>query len=110
MEITTRNVDDITVVDVFGSLDTQSAGAASDEMARIIEQGCSKMLVNLENLEYMSSAGLRILLRTAKQLSTTGGTLKVCNPAGAVKEVMDISGFSDFLDLHDSENGALSAF
>lgn len=110
MEIKTRKVDDITVVEVFGILDTQSSGAASDEMNRIIKEGNNKMLVNLEYLEYMSSSGLRILLRIAKQLSTAGGTLKVCNPAGAVKEVMDISGFSNFLDLHDSENGALSAF
>jgi len=110
MEIKTRNVDDITVVDVFGSLDTQSSGAASDEMTRIIEEGSNKMLVNLENLEYVSSAGLRVLLRTAKQLNTAGGILKLCNPAGAVKEVMDIAGFSNFLDLHDSESDALSAF
>jgi anti-sigma B factor antagonist len=110
MEIKTRNVDDVTVVDVFGSLDTQSSGAASDAMARIMKEGGNKMLVNLENLEYVSSAGLRVLLRTAKQLTAAGGILKLCSPAGAVKEVMDISGFRNFLDLHDSESDALSTF
>ncbi len=109
MEISTRNVDGVTVIDISGSLDTQTSGAASDEMARIAQEA-SKMLLNLESLDFLSSAGLRVILRTAKQLKGAGGAIKVCNAGGVVKEVMEISGFGSLLDLHASEADALAAF
>ena len=109
MEITTRSVDDVTVVDISGSLDTQTSGAASEEMARIA-QNATKMLLNLESLDFLSSAGLRVILRTAKQLGSSGGTIRICNAVGVVKEVMEISGFDTLLDLHESESDALAQF
>ena len=109
MEINTRTVDDVTVIDISGSLDTQTSGTASEEMARIA-QGATKMLLNLECLDFLSSAGLRVILRTAKQLSGSGGTIKICNATGVVKEVMEISGFGSLLDLHGTEADALASF
>ena len=109
MEISTRNVNNIIVVDISGSLDTQTSGPASEELTRIA-QASSKVLVNFENLEFVSSAGLRILLRTAKKLQGLGGAMKLCGARGTVKEVMEISGFGELLDLHDSENDAIDAF
>lgn len=109
MEITTRTVNEVTVVDLSGSLDTQTSGDASDEMSRIAQES-SNVLLNLEKLEFLSSAGLRVLLRTAKQLNGSGGSIKVSNAQGAVKEVMEISGFGNFLDIYDLESEALAAF
>jgi len=109
MEISTRTVNDVTVVDISGSLDTHTSGAASDEMAKVIGNA-EKMLLNLENLEFLSSAGLRVFLRTAKQQKGSGGAIKVCNATGVVKEVMEISGFGSLLDLHEFESDALAAF
>jgi anti-sigma B factor antagonist len=109
MEITTRAADDVTIVDISGSLDTQTSGAASDEMGKIA-QDAAKMLLNLDNLEFLSSAGLRVILRTAKQLKGSGGAIKVCSASGVVKEVMEISGFGSLLDLHETEADALAAF
>ena len=108
MNITTRTVNDVTVVDFSGRLDTRTSGHATEEMSRIA--GTSKILVNLENLEYISSAGLRVLLLTAKQLAQSGGTMKLCGANGTVEEVLEISGFGALLDLHDSEQEALSSF
>ena len=109
MNISTRTVNDVLVADVSGRLDTRTSGPASEEMSRIAA-GASKVLVNCENLDFISSAGLRVLLRTAKQLTGSGGTMKLCGANGTVKEVMEISGFGDLLDLYDSEQEALSAF
>ena len=109
MEISTRNVGEVTVVDISGSLDTHTSGAASDEIGKVVGS-TGKMLLNLENLEFLSSAGLRVFLRTAKQQKGSGGVIKVCSATGVVKEVMEISGFGSLLDLHDSESDALAAF
>jgi anti-sigma B factor antagonist len=109
MEITTRTVNEITVVAISGSLDTQTSGDASDKLSRIA-QGSSKMLLNLENLDYLSTAGLRVFLRAAKQIKGSGGSLKVSNATGIVKEVMDIAGFGNFIDIYNLETDALSDF
>ena len=109
VEINTRSVEGVTIVDISGSLDTQTSGTASEEMSRIAEDG-TKLLLNLEGLEFLSSAGLRVMLRTAKQLKGSGGSIKVCSAAGVVKEVMEISGFGSLLDLYASESEALASF
>ena len=57
MRIKTREAYDVPVVDVEGKLDTTTSGQAYDEMVRISRGGQKKILVNLKDLEYVSSAG-----------------------------------------------------
>ena len=80
------------------------------EMARIVQDGNSKILLNLRNLEFLSSAGLRVLLRTTKLLPEPEGRRMIGQAKGGVKEVLEISGFDDFIDVHDTEAVALEAF
>ena len=110
MEINTRDVDGIVVVDLGGKLDTQTSGPASEELTRIAKGDGTRILVNLENVEFVSSAGLRVLLRLAKTLGATSGVLKICCASGVVKEVMEISGFGTLLDIHETEVLALKSF
>jgi anti-sigma B factor antagonist len=110
VEISTRKEGDVLVADLVGSLDTQTSGPASEEMSRVISEASGKLLVNMEKLEFLSSAGLRVLLRAGKEIQASGGTMKVCEPNGVVKEVLDISGFASFLDIKDSEADAVAAF
>ncbi len=109
MQISTRIEGEITVVDVSGSLNTLTSGAASEELAKIVQSN-SKLLLNFAELEYLGSAGLLALLRTAKQLHGAGGTLKICNSSRTVKDVMIVSGFDKLLDLCDSESEAVAMF
>ena len=110
MKISTRSADDITILNLEGKLDTATSGQASEEINAILEEKPSKLLLNLGDLEFVSSAGLRVLLRTAKTVKEQNGGMKVCGAKGVVKEVMDISGFDTLLDLHESEAEALAAF
>ena len=109
MEITTRTIRDITVVDISGRLDTHTSGPASDEMTRIV-RGSNKMLVNLENLEFLGSAGIRVLLRAFKKLNESGGKMNVCNATGTAKVVLEITCLDKFFNLYHSETDALAAF
>ena len=70
----------------------------------------TKLLLNLENLVFISSAGLRLILKTAKLVHGRNGDLKVCGATGVVKEVMEISGFDSLLDLHDNVATVLDSF
>ena len=76
----------------------------------LIDAGAQKLLVNFENLDYISSAGLRILLATAKKLKASQGDLKICWLNETVQEVFDISGFATILSVSKTEEEALGAF
>jgi anti-sigma B factor antagonist len=66
--------------------------------------------VNFEKLQYISSAGLRILLAAAKQLKAADGELRICDLNEVVKEVFDISGFSTIFKIFENETEALDSF
>ena len=110
MELTERLLDSILVVDIAGSLDTQTAGSAMDALQVHLDTSPDQFLINLAGLDFVSSSGLRVILRAAKQVRANGGDMKVCGAQGMVKEVLEISGFDRLLDLHDEETQALAAF
>ena len=110
MQISVKNTNEVKVLAFEGRLDTQTSPDAQQQLTRLIEEGETKILVNFEKLDYISSAGLRVLLVVAKQLKTTDGELRICSLNEVVKEVFDISGFDMILPIFASESGALEGF
>lgn len=110
MDITTTDSGDVKVLSFQGNLDTNTSPDAESEINTLIDAGAQKLLVNFEKLEYISSAGLRILLATAKKLKGNGGNLKICCLNETVQEVFDISGFSTILSVATTEEEALGSF
>ena len=110
MNISTRHVDGVVVVDMDGRLDSQTAGYGNDEMVRIVKDDNKNVLINLEKLEFITSAGLRVLLLAAKLLQTSGGKLKLCAANQFVKDVLETSGFTSLISLHATESEAIGTF
>ena len=65
------------------------------------------LTVDLKDLEYVSSAGLRILLKTQKRMDRQG-SMKIRNVRENVREVLDMTGFSDFLTIEDNKKAKFS--
>jgi len=110
MEIAVSDVGEIKVVRIEGKLDTQSSPHAQTQLTQLIDQGATKLVVNFEKLDYISSAGLRILLAAAKQLKGNSGELRICGLNEVVQEVFDISGFTTILTVTKTEPEALEGF
>ena len=110
MQIETRKVYDVLVVDMSGKLDTTTSGDANDRMVAIAQGEDKKVVLNLDKLEYARSAGLRVILRTSKLLQGSRGELKICNASGVVKEGLETSGFNSLLKMYVSEKEAIAAF
>lgn len=109
MEITTRDEGDTKVVMLNGKLDTNTTPTAESEITALLDAGVNKLLINFEQLSYISSSGLRLLLATAKRLKASGGDLRVCALNDMANEVFEVSGFSSILNVYASEADALSA-
>ncbi len=97
MEIMEKEVGDIRIFVLEGNLDTNTSADAENEINRVIESESTKLVINFERLNYISSAGLRVLLATAKKMKSTNGDLKLCCLNATVQEVFDISGFASIL-------------
>ena len=110
MNISTREVDTVTVVHFEGNLDTNTSTDAQDYLNKAIDEGASKVVVCFDKVDFVSSAGLRVLLATAKRLGGGGGALRVCGLNETVAEVFEISGFSTILNVFPSETEALAGF
>lgn len=110
MDITTRTQDGVTLVAFAGNLDSNTSPQAQQALDGILAGGGRKIAVDFTALDYISSAGLRVLLGTAKRLSGTGSALRLFGLNETVQEVFDISGFSTILAVFGSEAEALKGF
>ena len=75
MQISVKSANDVKILEFEGRLDVQTSPDAEARLTRLIDAGETKILVNLEKLEYISSTGLRVLLATAKRLKVVGEEL-----------------------------------
>jgi anti-anti-sigma factor len=110
METSVKEVADVTVLLFEGELDTNTSTDAENQLNELIKNETHKILLDFAKLDFISSAGLRVLLATAQQLKIAGGGLRVCSLNKDVKEVFDISGFSTLLSVFDNEAEALNGF
>lgn len=82
---------------LIGRLDTVTAPELEAEISTILPTAES-LVLDMEKLEYISSAGLRVILKAQKALTQKAG-LKLINVSDDVREVFEITGFSDFLTI-----------
>lgn len=108
MQISTRTSNDIHIVAVTGSLDSTTSPEAQKSLDAVVA-GAKKVLLDFSQLDYISSAGLRVLLGAAKQLRASGGKLGMFGLNPSVREVFEISGFASILSIYPSEAEALGA-
>ena len=110
MEITVRESKGISIVDLAGSLDTGNAPTVNRKLDELAGAGATKILVVLSAVDFVSSAGLRVLLAIAKRLRKSGGNLHLCGLNETVQEVFEISGFDAIIQVFGDEAQALEAF
>jgi len=108
MEIQTQKEANATVVTIAGRLDAVTAPEFEKNMNELIAGETACFVVDFDKLDYISSAGLRVLLAMAKRLKAKGGQIRFANVRGTVKEVFDISGFGAIFQMDDSVTVALT--
>ncbi len=108
--LTTREAENVVVCDLAGRLDTHSADDIGEQLLGLVNAGQQKLLLNLAQLVYVSSIGLRILVQAAKAAKASGGVLKVCAPTPTVMKVLELSALEHLLDVTPDEAAALQRF
>ncbi|MHB8771050.1 MAG: STAS domain-containing protein [Syntrophales bacterium] len=107
MEIATKKQGGAMVVSVTGRIDAVTAPEFEKGLSAVIAAGDTVLLLDMNGLEYISSAGLRSILSTAKQLKAKEGKMLFAGLKGPVKDVFKISGFGSIFKIFETEEEAL---
>jgi anti-anti-sigma factor len=108
MEITETRKDGAVVLGVSGRVDASNASVLEQRILALIGAGEKRLVLDCAQLQYMSSAGLRVLLVAAKRLSD-GGKLGIAALNSQIREVFDIAGFSSILQIYPTQDDAVAA-
>jgi anti-sigma B factor antagonist len=110
MEIIVEQQDRVTIVKVTGFVDAVTASTLAEALAGQLQAGNACLVVDLEQVEYMSSAGLRVLLGTLKDARRQGGDLRVANAKGEVRQILEMSGFTNVVPIHSTLADAVCSY
>ena len=106
MKIANYDVGDAVIVRFDGRLDTSTATDALAHFDVLVDDGRELIIADFSAVDFVSSAGLRVLLATAKNIGSSG-SLRLFGLNQEVREVFDVSGFSTILAIFDDEPSAL---
>ncbi len=109
MNIEIERQDGTLIAKAEGRVDGGNAGDFERSLKDAIEAGDHAVIVDLAGLSYISSAGLRAILMTAKTLSQRDAEFALCSPSKPIKEVFEISGFDKIIAIHATRDAALAA-
>ena len=99
MEITRTLGEDTITIAVEGRLDTVTSSQLEQEVSEVFEEEKSTIIFDFTSLEYISSAGLRVLLAAQKQVNALGTEMRIVGANDVVKEIFEITGFSDIMQI-----------
>ena len=108
MEIAEVKKNGVLVLSVAGRVDASNAASLEQKILAVIAAGESRLVIDCAQLEYISSAGLRVLLIAAKRLSTSG-KLGVAALNNRIRDVFDIAGFSSIFEIYRTPDEAVAA-
>ena len=108
VDVKTRTVDGASVIHLAGTIDGSSAPAAQAAIVPLLQPGC-RLVLDLSGVDFMSSAGLRLMLLIFRQVSGAGGKVAMIGLSEDIRDTMSLTGFLDFFTTADSEDSALLA-
>ncbi len=102
MKITQKEENGIVSITIKGRLDADSSLEAEKVVEDALKGQTKRVLFDLASLEYLSSAGLRVLLGAAKEMRRKDGKLVLCSLNEFVKEIFEVSGFQSLIPIAES--------
>jgi anti-anti-sigma factor len=109
MDVKEEQVGGVTVLQVKGRLDSTTSPMLGERLTAVLEAAKARVLVDFSQLEYISSAGFRILLQAAKRADQNGAKLVLCGVSGKVRQLFDLGGFLDLFSISSTREDGIAA-
>jgi len=108
VEIAEHQAGDVTILEIKGRIDSNAAGAFGDRLTGLIKAGRARLVVDLKQIIYISSAGFRALLVAGQLAEETNGTLALCALSAEVQRLFDLGSFTDLFVIYPSREEGLA--
>lgn len=108
MRLATDKIGTVLFLQPQGQINSANAAALESDLVAQFDKGEHTIVLDLSTLDYISSAGLRVILLLAKKLKQAGGALALCELQAGVREVLEISGFLAILTVFPNRADAVA--
>jgi len=109
MDVALNREENAVILSLKGRLDTVTSGNFEKELLNLVQAGETRLVLDFQELDYISSAGLRVLLKAAKELKGRNGRMAFCSVKDYIREIFELSGFVTFFSIHASREDSLKA-
>src|SRR6188474_2351026 len=99
MEIAEQQAGGVMIVEIKGRIDSNTAKAFGERLTGLIKAGQARLVVDLRDIIYISSAGFRALLVAGRLAEETNGTLALCGLSAEVQRLFDLGAFTDLFEI-----------
>jgi anti-sigma B factor antagonist len=110
MKVLEKRQEGICILELLGRLDSNTSPEFERKIFEVIDDGTKSVIVNFASLDYISSAGLRVLLKASKELKRSDGKVVLCAMKDYIKEVFEIAGFVSLFPITSSVVEAVKEF
>lgn len=110
MQLVEKEQDGVTVLELGGRLDSNTSKVLEDKIMEILGQDKKKLLIDFQDVDYINSTGLRVLLLALQQLKKNQGKLVLSSIKDYMKEVFEISGYTEIFPIYVNQQEALIHF
>ena len=110
MDILTEELKSVSVMGVSGRVDSATAPDLENALKKLVETEKTQIVLDLKNVEYMSSAGLRAMVSTLKAVKRVNGDLRLASPSPRVEEVLRLAGLTSIFSIFASRDEAVASF
>ncbi len=110
MEINSSEMKRVQLFEIIGRIDSTNATEMGAALDKAVNDGKSNLVLDLGGVEYMSSAGLREMVRILKRVKRSGGDLRIANPSERVKEVLELAGLDTIFEIYPTQVEAVGSF
>lgn len=109
MDLNQEQADGVTVLQVTGRIDSTTAPMLGERLTTMLSAGPARVVVDFSKLDYISSAGFRVLLLAAKRADQTASRLVLCGVSGKVRQLFDLGGFLDLFSIASTREEGIAA-
>jgi len=110
MEINTSEMKRVFLFEVIGRVDSNNANELGSALDAAVDDGKTNLVLDLGSVEYMSSAGLREMVRVLKRVKRTGGDLRIASPSDRVREVLELAGLDSIFEIYPTQVEAVGSY
>ena len=109
LKLDTKKIGDRLFVYPKGRVNMDVADEIEEGFNQLIDEGCKFLVVNMKDVEYMSTPGFRVIIATLRRITSKGGTFRLCEIRPSVKRIFEILELQHLIDIYDTEAEAMTS-